>query len=209
MTKTPDSMIDALAHIVFGGVALTSAALDHATEGRDLTFTQWWAIVIVGESDDPHRVGEIARRMDATVQATSHLLRRLEGRRLISLTRDEDDRRATLARLTPEDLVSVPPSSPTAVSFSRNWHETWTPLLPPGRSFRSSPGASVHTVADATDRGPAVIAILAFEAALTACVTRVAATHADVVHPWVPRRHLRTMGRTPRRLSASGRGRAA
>lgn len=95
-------MIDALARIVFGGVALTSAALDHATDGRDLTFTQWWAIVIVGETADGHRVGSVARRMNATVQATSHLLRRLEGRGLISLTRDERDRRATVVRLTSE-----------------------------------------------------------------------------------------------------------
>jgi len=102
MVKTPDPMIDALAHIVFGGVALTSAALDHATDGRDLTFTQWWAIVIVGESDDGHRVGAVARRMGASVQATSHLLRRLEGRGFISLTRDERDRRATIAQLTPK-----------------------------------------------------------------------------------------------------------
>lgn len=95
-------MIDALARIAFGGVALTSAALDQATEGRELTFTQWWAVVIVGESDEGCRVGEVARRMNAAVQATSHLLRRLERRGLISLARDERDRRATVARLTPE-----------------------------------------------------------------------------------------------------------
>jgi DNA-binding MarR family transcriptional regulator len=101
VSTTPDATIDALARIVFGGVALTSVALDHATDGRDLTFTQWWAIVIVGESDEGCRVSEVARRTNATVQATSHLLRRLEGRGFISLTRDERDRRATLARLTP------------------------------------------------------------------------------------------------------------
>lgn len=95
-------MVDALVRIVFGGVALTSQALDHAAEGRDLTFTQWWAIAIVGEADTGLRVGEVARRMNATLQATSHLLRRLEDRGLLSLARDEEDRRATVARLTPE-----------------------------------------------------------------------------------------------------------
>jgi DNA-binding MarR family transcriptional regulator len=95
-------MVDALARIVFGGVALTSQALERAAVGRDLTFTQWWAIAIVGESDPGLRVGDVARRTDATLQATSHLLRRLEDRGLLSLTRDENDRRATVARLSPE-----------------------------------------------------------------------------------------------------------
>ena len=48
------------------------------------------------------RVGDVARRTDATLQATSHLLRRLEDRGLLSLTRDENDRRATVAQLSPE-----------------------------------------------------------------------------------------------------------
>ena len=100
--RKPETMVDALARIVFGGVALTSQALDHAFEGRDLTFTQWWAIAIVGESDTGRRVGDVAHRMNATLQATSHLLRRLEDRRLLSLTRDEEDRRATVAQLSPE-----------------------------------------------------------------------------------------------------------
>ncbi len=97
-------MVDALARIVFGGVALTSQALDRAAVGRDLTFTQWWAIAIVGEADSGLRVGDVARRMDATLQATSHLLRRLEDRGLLSLARDEQDRRATVAQLTPEGV---------------------------------------------------------------------------------------------------------
>ena len=102
MEEAHEIMVDALARIVFGGVALTSQALDHAAEGRDLTFTQWWAIAIVGESDRGRRVGEVAQRMNATLQATSHLLRRLEDRGLLSLTRDEKDRRATVAQLSPE-----------------------------------------------------------------------------------------------------------
>jgi DNA-binding MarR family transcriptional regulator len=103
-------MIDALARVVFGGVSLTSVALSRASDGRDLTFRQWWAIVIVGESADGCRVGEVARRMGASIQATSRLLRRLEGRGLLSLTRGESDRRATVARPTPEGsrfLVAV------------------------------------------------------------------------------------------------------
>jgi DNA-binding MarR family transcriptional regulator len=100
--RTPEDMVDALARIVFGGVALTTVALDHASKGRDLTFTQWWAIAIVGESDSGLRVGEVARSMNAALQGTSHLLRRLEDRGLLSLTRDEKDRRATVAQLSPD-----------------------------------------------------------------------------------------------------------
>ena len=95
-------MVDALARIVFGGVAVTSQALERAAVGRDLTFTQWWAIAIVGESEKGRRVGDVARRTDATLQATSHLLRRLEDRGLLTLARDEQDRRASVAQLSPE-----------------------------------------------------------------------------------------------------------
>ena len=103
MGRTPETLVDALARIVFGGVALTSQALDHIAQRRDLTFTQWWAIAIVGKDDTGLRVGNVARRINASLQATSHLLRRLEDRGLLSLARDEQDRRAR-KRMTDEHV---------------------------------------------------------------------------------------------------------
>lgn len=98
---TTDQVVDWLARIVFGGVAMTASALEHAVEGQELTFTQWRAIFFVGESDEGCRVGEVAGLLHAALPATSRLLRRLERRGLLALERDEQDRRATRARLTP------------------------------------------------------------------------------------------------------------
>lgn len=93
-------VVDWLEGIVFGGVALTAAALENATDGQDLTFTQWRAILFVGETENGCRVGEVAGLLHASLPTTSRLLRRLERRGLLSLERDEQDRRATRARLT-------------------------------------------------------------------------------------------------------------
>jgi DNA-binding MarR family transcriptional regulator len=97
-----DELVDALQRIVFGGVAMTLTAIMHATGGQELTFSQWRAILVVGETDDGCRVGEVARRVMGALPATSRLLRRLELRGFMTLERDEMDRRATRARLTPE-----------------------------------------------------------------------------------------------------------
>jgi hypothetical protein len=70
---TTDDVIAWLEGIVFGGIALTTEALEYATGGRDLSFAQWRAILQVGNGEDGCRV----------------------------LERDEQDRRATRARLTP------------------------------------------------------------------------------------------------------------
>jgi DNA-binding MarR family transcriptional regulator len=95
-----EPIIGWLEGIIFGGVAITTDALEHATDGQELTFIQWRAILVVGERDEGCRVGEVARFLRASLPATSRLMRRLERRGLLVLERDERDRRATLARLT-------------------------------------------------------------------------------------------------------------
>ena len=95
-----EEVVDWLTGIVFGGVAITTAALEYATGGEELTFTQWRAILFVGDKEDGCRVGEVATLLHAALPATSRLLRRLERRALITLDPDEHDRRATRARLT-------------------------------------------------------------------------------------------------------------
>lgn len=95
-----DEIVDWLAGIVFGGVAITTTALARASNGQELTFTQWRAILFVGDTDEGCRVGEVAAMLGAALPATSRLLRRLERRGLLTLERDERDRRATRARLT-------------------------------------------------------------------------------------------------------------
>lgn len=95
-----DVVVDSLHTIVFGGIAMTASALHRATGGQELTFTQWRAILFIGETAEGSRVSDVADRLMGTLSATSRLLRRLEDRGLLTLTRDEADRRATRARLT-------------------------------------------------------------------------------------------------------------
>ena len=97
-----DEIVDWLAGIVLGGVAITTTALSRASDGQELTFTQWRAILFVGDTDEGCRVGEVAAMLGAALPATSRHLRRLERRGLLTLERDERDRRATRARLTAE-----------------------------------------------------------------------------------------------------------
>ena len=89
-----------LERIVMGSVALTTLALAGSGAGFELTFTQWRALLVLGETDDGARIGEVAARVRVTLPATSRLLRRLERRGLTALAVDDQDRRATRARLT-------------------------------------------------------------------------------------------------------------
>jgi len=89
-----------LERIVKGSVSLTTLALEEAGAGFELTFPQWRALLVLGEGEDGARIGEVAARVGVTLPATSRLLRRLERRGLTTLAVDEQDRRATRARLT-------------------------------------------------------------------------------------------------------------
>lgn len=97
---TRDQAVRWVEEIIFGGIAVTTAALAHASGGQDVTFAQWRAILRIGGEPDGCRVGEVAAYLHAGLPGTSRLLRRLERRGLLSLQRDEQDRRATRARLT-------------------------------------------------------------------------------------------------------------
>jgi DNA-binding MarR family transcriptional regulator len=89
-----------LERVVIGAVGLTTRALAEAAPGTDLTFPQWRALLILGEDADGARVGQVAARVGVTLPATSRLLRRLAARGLVTLGSDEQDHRATRARLT-------------------------------------------------------------------------------------------------------------
>jgi DNA-binding MarR family transcriptional regulator len=97
-----ETVLGQFERLVMGAVGLTTQALGRSTPGVDLTFPQWRVLVILGESENGARVGEIASRVGVTVPATSRLLQRLRRRGYISLERDPGDGRATRARLTVE-----------------------------------------------------------------------------------------------------------
>jgi DNA-binding MarR family transcriptional regulator len=96
-----EALAATLERIVSGAVGLTTQALGEATPGFELTFSQWRAMQVLGESRAGERVGSVARRVGVTLPATGRQLRRLERRGLVELETDEVDRRATRARLTP------------------------------------------------------------------------------------------------------------
>ena len=95
-------LADSIEQIVVGAVGLTARALAEGAPDSELTFSQWRALLIVGESDEGVRVGTVASRIGVTPPATSRLLRRLEQRGFISMAVDSNDGRAMLARLSPQ-----------------------------------------------------------------------------------------------------------
>jgi DNA-binding MarR family transcriptional regulator len=95
-----EALTDDLERIVVGAVGLTTRSLASEDAGFELTFPQWRAILVLGEREDGARIGEVAARVGGTLPATSRLLRRLERRGLTTLAADEQDRRATRARLS-------------------------------------------------------------------------------------------------------------
>jgi len=98
--STTDALAAELERIAVGAVGLTTRALAQADTGFELTFPQWRAILVLGETEDGARIGEVAARVGVTLPATSRLLRRLARRGLTALAVDEQDRRATRGRLT-------------------------------------------------------------------------------------------------------------
>jgi DNA-binding MarR family transcriptional regulator len=99
---TDPSVADSLEQIIFAGVAMTTVAIASARPGFDLTFPQWRVVVILGDAPEGARISDVARQVGVTLPATSRQLHRLERRGLVTVTRDERDRRAAIARLTVE-----------------------------------------------------------------------------------------------------------
>jgi DNA-binding MarR family transcriptional regulator len=75
-------------------------AIGEVSGASDLTLSQWRALVIASDSDGI-RVGELAARLGIAVPSASRLVRRVEDRGLVTATRDDRDRRATIVRQTP------------------------------------------------------------------------------------------------------------
>jgi DNA-binding MarR family transcriptional regulator len=97
-------LVDILERLVIGGVGLTTLALDRAIDGPDLTFPQWRAILVVGESAGGATISAVAARVGVTVPATSRQLRRLAERGLMVHEVEDHDRRSTRVRLTEEGV---------------------------------------------------------------------------------------------------------
>lgn len=93
--------LDALERTAFATVAITAAALADVA-GGELTFLGWRALVVLGETDAPLRLGELAGRLRLSAPSASKLVRRLERRNLVTLAADPHDRRVVLLSLDEE-----------------------------------------------------------------------------------------------------------
>jgi DNA-binding MarR family transcriptional regulator len=87
--------------MVFGAIGMTAVAMGGSEGGSELTLFQWRCLVVAGEEREGKRVGEIATRIGVSLPSASRLCRRLERRGLVVSGRDEQDRRATVIRLSP------------------------------------------------------------------------------------------------------------
>jgi DNA-binding MarR family transcriptional regulator len=96
-----DPTVDAIERILVGGVGLTSRALAEVAEAADLTLAQWRVLVILADGGGL-RIGALAIRLGIAEPSASRLVRRLERHGLLTAVRDDQDRRATNARLTEE-----------------------------------------------------------------------------------------------------------
>lgn len=83
---------------------LLARALDPIIKGEDLSRTQYNVLRILRGAGGPLPCGEIASRMITRDPDITRLLDRLDKRGLVSRSRDADDRRTVLARITPEGL---------------------------------------------------------------------------------------------------------
>jgi DNA-binding MarR family transcriptional regulator len=83
---------------MYGAVGMTAIALSAASAG-ELTLSQWRALVVIGRNERV-RVGDISAAIGMSLPSSSRLVRRLERHGLVTTERDEEDRRATLVRMT-------------------------------------------------------------------------------------------------------------
>jgi len=95
--STPE-LLSVLERLVVGSVAITARAI--AAADADLTFMQWRVLLVVGECEDGHAVGEIATRIGAHASPASRVVSRLKRRGLVSTSKREPDKRVVCIRLT-------------------------------------------------------------------------------------------------------------
>jgi DNA-binding MarR family transcriptional regulator len=94
-----DVLNDAVERLLRAGIGITALAIGQVDGATDLTLSQWRALVIASDSDGI-RVGELAARLGIAVPSASRLVRRVVDRGLVTATRDDRDRRATIVRQT-------------------------------------------------------------------------------------------------------------
>ena len=99
-TFTGASLEHEIERLLSAGIGTTTRAIDETAEAAELTLAQWRVLVVAAQSDGL-RICELAGHLGMSVPSASRLVRRIEGRGLVTATRAVDDRRATDVSLTP------------------------------------------------------------------------------------------------------------
>lgn len=85
-----------------------------------LTNFEYYVLAVLSDSPDQQlRMTELAAQTNATLPRLSHVVRRLEERRLINRTTAASDRRATNVHLTTEGARKLEMTAPGHVAFVR------------------------------------------------------------------------------------------
>ncbi len=92
-------LVDAVELLMRAAIGVTTGSLAEAGGGSDLTLQQWRAVVVVVESGgNGIRVGALGARLGMAPPGASRLVRRLERRGLVVLSRPDGDRRTAVVR---------------------------------------------------------------------------------------------------------------
>ncbi|HEY7942141.1 MAG TPA: MarR family transcriptional regulator [Candidatus Limnocylindrales bacterium] len=93
-------VIDLVEDLAFSLVAITTSAIGDASEGLEPTFGQWRLVVLLGRSNEGLRLQDIAAAIGASAPSASRLVRRLQARGLVTVSRDVIDRRGIRVALS-------------------------------------------------------------------------------------------------------------
>ncbi|MGY1748936.1 MarR family winged helix-turn-helix transcriptional regulator [Modestobacter sp. SYSU DS0511] len=99
---------------LIGVLELLPGALDaQLRRDSDLTHFEYYVLAVLSEARDRSlRMTELARHTNATLPRLSHVVSRLETRRLVERVPCPEDRRATNARLTGPGWAKVQEAAP-------------------------------------------------------------------------------------------------
>lgn len=102
MSSTSDSDVRDLARAYLDAVALLEPLQGRIWREAELTLTQLRALRRLRET--PKTTGELGRELGLAPASMTRVVDRLEERRLVQRTRDEDDRRRVLLAIRPEGM---------------------------------------------------------------------------------------------------------
>ena len=98
---TDPALIQQLEKVAIGLVGITALALRESATRPELTLLQWRALLLIGGSPEPLRIGDLARRLPASPSSATRVVERLSHRGLVTSLRRTVDGRGVWLEVTP------------------------------------------------------------------------------------------------------------